>query len=211
MLNNYDQVLTTDSGAYHILFNAAASIKDVPGLVLEIGTRRGGSAKIIIDGLVSAGDRRRTVICCDPYGNIEYNPTDHQLGVRLDYTNDMRNQTIPTLLNYGYSRGINMLFFNMEDTEFMNRFSDGVPVYSEFKTIENEFAMVFFDGPHDTDSIVKEVEFFALRAPLGAMFVFDDIAWYNHAAVESVLSEFGFVNVEKQVPKASYRREKIIS
>jgi cephalosporin hydroxylase len=200
-------VLTTDSGAYHILYNAAASIKDVPGLVLEIGTRRGGSAKIIIDGLSSVGDRR-TVICCDPYGNIAYNPTDSQIGVRLDYTNNMRNETIPALLSYGYFKGMNMLFFNMEDTEFMDRFANGVPIYNQYKTVEDKYALVFFDGPHDAPSIIKEVQHFAERSTVGSKFVFDDIAWYNHDAVEVELEKYGFQLVEKQEPKASYVRVK---
>lgn len=198
-------ILQTDSRAYHILYNAASNIKDVDGLVLEIGTRRGGSCKTIIDGLKSVEDFR-TVILCDPYGNIEYNPMDRQLGVRLDYTNNMRNETIPTLLDYGYKAGMNMLFFNMEDIEFMSRFRDGVPIYSQYKIVENTYALVFFDGPHDTPSIRNEVDYFAPRTVIGSRFVFDDLSYYNHASIETQLDEYGFVLVEKEDPKASYVR-----
>lgn len=44
-----------------ILFNAALNIKGVPGAVVEIGTRRGGSAKLIMDALVTVGDAARSM------------------------------------------------------------------------------------------------------------------------------------------------------
>lgn len=226
-----NEVFGTDSQEYEILFNAAKAIKGTEGAVVEIGTRRGGSAKIIIDALSENMDTQRSMFCIDPYGNIEiectnlsttmHNPDRSIEGdkmskqitskQRFDYHNStMRNVVIPSLYYYAYNAGLNFNFFCLEDTEFFARYGDGVPVYDQVKTMENSYAFVFFDGPHDNESVDKEIEFFITRAPIGAVFVFDDIWMYDHdELVENKwLFPNGFEILEKQNIKASYKKVK---
>lgn len=197
--------LPGDSMDYDLLFEAANSVKGVPGAICEIGTRRGGSLKHIVDGLLSAGDNNRNVVCIDPYGNIDY-ADNEQVKMKLDYTNDMRNETLPNIYMYLQGKPVNVVFMCMEDTEFFNRFSDGVPFYQEHKIMENEYALVFFDGPHDTPSLFKELEFFYPRSTTGTQFIFDDIAVYPHDKIEESLFANGFelVRYGSQGRKASY-------
>jgi cephalosporin hydroxylase len=219
-----EEVFSTDSQEYEILANAALEVKGTPGAIVEIGTRRGGSAKIIIDALASQGNVKRPMFCIDPYGNIDYVQTNKSLSVhnpevplegdpmsteitkpiKLDYTNDMRNRIIPSLYFYAFQKGLNFTFFCLEDTEFFERYSDGVPVYDDVKTIVNDYAFVFFDGPHDGNSIVMETNFFLSRVNIGSVFVYDDIWMYDHDAVEKILFENGFEIHEKKQIKASY-------
>jgi len=221
-----DDIFQPDSQEYDILSNAALKIKGVDGAILEIGTRRGGSTKFIIDSLVSNEDTNRSMFCIDPYGNIEYPQTNLSLtinepnkfqidgdpesktiiqNIKHDYDNDMRNQTIPSLYYYAYKAGLNFTFFCLEDTEFFNRYSDGVPVYNEFKKIENKYALVFFDGPHINEIAVEETEFFIDKCNIGSMLVYDDIWMYDHdAQIESILFQNGFELFEKGIYKASY-------
>jgi len=220
-----EEVFATDSQEYEILFNAAKKIKGVEGAVVEIGTRRGGSAKIIIDGLESNGDTNRSMFCIDPYGNIDleitnlsasiHYPGQHELTgdpqskdqnfvKKFDYTNDMRNRIIPSLYYYAYQRGLNFTFFCLEDTEFFKRYADGVPVYEEFKKLENQYAFVFFDGPHVNAVLQEEIDFFLPRSVKGSVYVFDDIWMYDHDKFEKILFDNGFEILEKQKIKASY-------
>lgn len=222
---NVDDVFTTDSQEYEILANAAYAIKGVNGAVVEIGTRRGGSAKLIIDVLAHNQDTNRSMFCIDPYGNIEYactnkNITAHNLTssiqgdpmstentglVRLDYDNHMRNRIVPSLYYYAFQNGLNFQFFFLEDTEFFNRYSDGVPVYDYQKTRVNEYALVFFDGPHTNEAVQKEIEFFEPRMPNGAVMVFDDIWMMDHdRVVEEYIFQRGWKLLEKKQIKASY-------
>ena len=46
-----EEVFGTDSQEYDILIEAASQAKNVPGAAIEIGTRRGGSAKMIMDSM----------------------------------------------------------------------------------------------------------------------------------------------------------------
>lgn len=221
-----EEVFDTDSQEYQVLTNAVMQIKHVDGAVVEIGTRRGGSAKMIIDTLVSNNDTNRSMFCIDPYGNIEIECTNHNIAVhypgthidgdphskeitsprRFDYTNDMRNRVIPSLYYYAYQAGLNFTFFCLEDHEFFNRYSDGVPVYNQHKKIEDKYSFVFFDGPHDNAAVVMETEFFIPRSVVGTVFVMDDIWMYDHDMLEKHLFDNGFEILEKKNIKASYRK-----
>jgi len=223
---NDEEVFDTDSSEYEILHNAATKIKGVSGAVVEIGTRRGGSAKIIIDALKSQGDTNRSMFCIDPYGNIDYPETNKAIStfnpnvvlqgdpqsteivnmIKHDYDNSMRNRIIPSLYYYAYQAGLNFTFFCLEDTEFFARYADGVPVYNEVKKIENEYALVFVDGPHTNEAIDRELEFFVPKMSVGGVLVFDDIWMADHDKVveEKWLFPNGWEILEKGRIKASY-------
>jgi cephalosporin hydroxylase len=222
-----EEVFGTDSQEYEILVNAVQKVGSTPGAIVEIGTRRGGSAKMIIDYLEN---KNRSMFCIDPYGNIEIECTNLNMTIhnpdrqiegdkmskeltspqRFDYDNNMRNRIIPSLYFYAYNAGLNFTFFCLEDTEFFKRYHDGVPVYNDVKKLENEYAFVFFDGPHDNKTLDIECKFFAERAPIGAVFVFDDIWMYDHDKIveQDWLFPRGFELLEKKNIKASYVKTK---
>jgi len=222
-----EEVFGTDSQEYDILSNAAKNIKGVEGAVVEIGTRRGGSAKMIMDALAEQGDTNRSMFCIDPYGNIDLEITNINASIHLpgqfklngdpmskeetfsakfDYDNNMRNRVIPSLYYYAYQSGFNFNFFCLEDTEFFKRYADGVPVYNEQKKLENQYAFVFFDGPHTNEAVDDEISFFIDRAPKGATWVFDDIWMYDHDRFEKIMFNAGFKTLEKREIKASYHK-----
>ncbi len=200
--------LSTDGNDYDVLINAASNVKGVSGMIFEIGTRRGGSAQHMINGLMAAADFGRTFIAIDPYGNIPYNfnPSKNQLNVRIDYTNDMRRETIPELLTFAWENSTNMVFLNLEDSEYMARFADGYPIYDEEKFVETKYALVYYDGPHDVDSILKQTQFFVERSNVGTRYVYDDHEWYEHNIIHEYLLAHGFEKVELVGQKVSYRR-----
>jgi hypothetical protein len=205
--------LETDSGDYYVLANAAKMIKGVPGAVCEIGTRRGGSLKLICDSILENQDYQRNVVCIDPYGNIDYpsGELENRPSLKFDYTNDMRNESLTALYEYACGKPINIVFMCLEDTEFFKRYADGVPFYNENKIIEDKYSLVFFDGPHHLEALYEEVNFFDPRSVLGSMWVFDDVELYPHDEVEKKLFDLGWELVEKTNRKASYKKVAIYS
>lgn len=199
--------LSTDSLDYHVLSNAAKAIKGVSGAICEIGTRRGGSAKYIIDALIENDDLNRNFVCIDPYGDIEYKASENYT-LRCGYDNKMKYETMASLHEYVIDKPINLVALILEDTEFFKRFTDGVPFYQVNKEIVNQYALVFFDGPHDSESIYKEVEFFNSRSTSGTMWIFDDIdqSYPHDDTIEKWLFDNGWELVEKAVKKASYKK-----
>jgi hypothetical protein len=224
-----EEVFGVDSQEYDILVNAAKNIKGVDGAVVEIGTRRGGSAKMIIDALSENGDSNRPMFCIDPYGNIDLEITNINASIhypgkyqvegdpmskeasfstKFDYTNDMRNRTIPSLYYYAYQRGLNFTFFCLEDREFFDRYADGVPIYEEQKKLVNEYAFWFLDGPHTNEAVDMECEFFVSRSPIGSVAVMDDVWMYDHDKIveQKWLFPNGWKILEKGNIKASYQK-----
>lgn len=198
-------VLETDSQDYDVLARAAGHIINVPGLICEIGVRRGGSLKIIIDSLLNNQDLNRNIIGIDCYGNVPYISSEGAL-VRYDYTNEMRNETFAALYSYVRNKPVNLIMKVMEDTEFFLRYSDGVPIYVDTKHIVNSYALVFFDGPHDLESTYNEMKFFMNRSPPGAIWVIDDIHVFDYQSVKSWLTNNGFRVLNEARVKASFMK-----
>lgn len=201
--------LPGDSLDYDLLYRAVTSAKNVHGLICEIGVRRGGSLRYIIDAIEQEHDQYRHIIAIDPYGNIDYAATEQFTG-KLDYTNDMKNESLPNLYRYVQGKHINLVFYNLEDIEFFDRFSWGVPVYAENKYLINEYACVFFDGPHDLRSLKIEIDFFIPKTNIGSVFVFDDVASYPHSDIHNYILENGFdvLEIGSENRKISYRKIK---
>lgn len=196
--------LTTDSGDYHLLTQGIELSAAVEGMTCEIGLRRGGGSKFILDALKIHAPHK-IHIAIDPYGHIEYEHKQDQK-VRLDYTNEMRDECLANLYQYTLQQKQQFIFFPLEDTEFFKRFADGVPVYNLEKVIETKYSFVHFDGPHSIAPLWAEIEFFAQRIDKGACFVFDDVnGYYNHDFIEGTLFSMGFLLIQKTYHKALYQ------
>lgn len=198
--------LPGDSADYHLLTKGVELSKGVQGLTCEIGLRRGGGTRHIIDA-INKFSPCKVHIAIDPYGHIEYEHKEKHV-VRLDYTNDMLADCMKNLYPYAQSKGVQFIFINLEDTEFFNRYADGVPVYNINKTIENKYSFVHFDGPHAVDPLIKEIEFFAKRIDKGACFCFDDVVgYYDHGIIDLLLMHKGFKLIQTTHHKALYQYE----
>ena len=198
--------LTGDSGDYELLTKAVELSAHVQGATLELGLRRGGGTKFIMDA-IAAFCPHKTHIAIDPYGNILYAHKEGEV-VRLDYTNEMRDECLSNVYQYAIQKKVNFLFFNMEDSEYFTRFSDGVPIYQQEKQLIEKYSVVHFDGPHDVKTIKEEMSFFLMRTPIGGTWVFDDVTdFYDHDEIEIILFKQGFELIEKKQKKALYQKK----
>ena len=171
--------LPTDSLNYHVVSNAVKAAKDVEGMTCEIGVRRGGGSKFIIDALVEM-NKNVPHIGIDPFGNIEYFADEKYGVIRQDYSNSMKLEMLTNMSLYCLQKNINYVFFNLEDTEFFNRYTDGVPIYNEVKKIWNKYSSVLLDGPHNILALKTEIDFFNQRMDIGATLILDDLELYPH-------------------------------
>ena len=195
---------------YHILYDAAQEIKGVEGLTCELGTRRGGGSAVIIQACLDNEDKRIHV-GVDAFGNIEF-PGHYGRGemMRSDYTNKMKQESLPIIYKFCEEREVEFLFMNLDTEEFFTRYADGIPIYNEYKYIINKYAFVYFDvcPAADGSNKLREADFFQSRAPIGAVFVFDDISLYNHEVVHNkLLNEWGFELIASGW-KAAYKKVK---
>ena len=198
-----NELLPTDGHDYDIIEKAVLQIKDTRGMTCEIGVRRGGGSRTIIDCLIANNDLNRHHICIDPYGNIDYMAGDFV--TKYDYDNSMRNDCLMNIYQYTHGLPVHLHFFVLEDTEFFNRYYDGVPVYDEYKQLLTKYALVHLDGPHDFRSVLNEFNFFKTRCEKGAVIIFDDIGFWAHDRdLEPIVLANGFRLFEKNNTKAAY-------
>jgi hypothetical protein len=109
-----------------------------------------------------------------------------------------------------YENRFNFIFINLDDKEFFERYSDGVPVYNETKEVLDKYALIHYDGPHDTENVLNETKFFLTRTVLGSIMVYDDVSHYKHDLVDTLLLESGFEALNRTERKISYIKTKEI-
>ena len=206
MKNKDPRELPGDSKDYDVITRAIKVIpKNKSGMTCEVGLRQGGGTRFIMDALAQSSLPYKVHVAIDPYGNIVYARKDG-VSRRMNYTNEMRDVSLGHIYTYAMKRGVNFVFINLEDTEFFNRYSDGVPIYSDNKHLLNEYIFVHFDGPHHVELVLDEFLWFNERMTKGATIVFDDVNGYDHDRVEQQVLKSGWKLLEKTLRKASYQK-----
>ena len=202
---NEGEKFTGDSIEYGSLATAVKMLKNPIGQSMEIGVRLGLGSKTIIDAYRHYHPTTSCVhLGVDPYGNIDYAASDSVLARKFNYDNLMRKTT---LINFAEDYP-EFHLVNLEDSEFMNSFANGYPVYDEYKRMIDKYEMIHFDGPHDTVSVLKEAAFFNERKADQTMWVFDDISGLNWDALMQFMTKNKFQLAEKGDNKATFEWNK---
>ncbi len=195
-----------DSKEYEFFDEAIKLLKNPIGVSVEIGVRRGMGTKCIIDAYKKYHPNTKIYhLGIDPYGNILYRTHEGNAACKLDYTNKMKQEALLAIIK-DYPE---FILINLEDTEFFKRFVDGYPVYDQEKKLLSQYETIHFDGPHDTNSVMKEVEFFINRRPKQCVYIFDDIYNYDIKKIGEYLIYNGFKEIKKGERKAIYHYEMI--
>ena len=193
-----------DSLEYEFFDEAIQLLKNPIGVSVEIGVRRGMGTKCIIDAYRKYHPSIQLKhLGIDPYGNILYRTSDNDKGMRLDYTNKMKQDALLAIIKE-YPE---FNFINLEDSEFFKRYADGYPVYDFEKKLLTKYETVHFDGPHDTESVMKEVDFFLDRRPEQCVYIFDDIDTHDIDKIGEHLIWNGFKEFKKGKRKAVFINE----
>lgn len=204
MENKYE--ILGDSGEYEFLTEAVELSKEVTGMCIEIGLRRGLGTKTIIDA-VRQFCPDKTVIAVDPYGSILYKPRDHMPECRLDYTNQMKYECLAAIYDYIVDHPVDFHYFCMTDAHFFSRFNDGIPIYEVEIGYKARYSMVHLDGPHGVPEVCNEIDWFSKRMLPGAILVIDDIT-PDFIPIEKVEAHMGdrFECVKKGMKKGIWQK-----
>jgi len=198
--------LDFDHNEHNVLYNASKDIVGVDGIVCEIGLRRGGGMGVMMLGCMDSENTNRPFVAVDPYGNLIYSSMEGSR-VRFDYTNEMKYTTLINLYKLALEKNILFDLICLEDTEFFEKFKDGIPIYNIDKFLYTNYALVHLDGPHSLAEVMVEVDFFMDRISLGGYIVFDDVTYYDISKIqEKLFLNDKFILVENDGKKASYKR-----
>ena len=194
-----------DGTEYEVLYEASEKSFAVPGLVCEIGLRRGFGTFLMMNVV----GNHKHYIAVDPFGDIPYKDGGGEM--IWDYSNLMKAQTMQSIYKWCEDNSFDLYFYPLEDTEFFARFADGVPVYDTSKGIETEYSLVHIDGPHTMELVMNETKFFVSRMAKGGYIVYDDIVQYDHGPIDSYLLSNGFVrDIVGRTHKVGYKKHENI-
>jgi cephalosporin hydroxylase len=151
-----------------------------PAPLIEIGTRAGGSALLmlrVLDALYPRGARRPTVLTVDPYGTRPYE------GAPFVY--DERHYRA---MKRALARYANHIHYMM-DSELFIELLDRMYLWSNgAKQPIDRLTLAYLDGSHDPDLVWREIQALLPRIVPGGHLIVDDTDWFD-GAVRDRLNE----------------------
>ena len=154
---------------------------DDPPPFLEIGTRSGGSALLILrilDLVYTRSMRRPLVLTVDPYGSRPYEGAPSEYDDR-HYRAMKRNLArYPNHIHYMMD---SELFLSQLDHLYIWRYGSRVPL--------DHFSLVYLDGSHDPGVVWTEIECLLRRIIPGGFLIVDDTDWFDGAVRKRLEAE----------------------
>lgn len=150
---------------------AASPRSPDPPPMLEIGTREGGSALLllrILDLVYPAGTRRPLVLTVDPYGTRPYE------GAPFIYDDRHYRAMKRALAAYA-----NHIHYMMDSEQFLRLLPELTLWVDGMRRPIDQFSLVYLDGSHDPDLVWREIETLLPRIVPGGSLVIDDTDWFE--------------------------------
>jgi hypothetical protein len=198
-------VIKGDSSEYHLITKHIGKLNiDRATLTCEIGLREGLGSKIIMDAVREHKPNLYKHIAIDPYNNLSYEHYDNEGSVVAGYTEEMKQKTV----SYLYQNYPEFDFYHMTDDYYFKTMGDGhqLGLFNNMMLF-GLYKVVHFDGPHTTDAIIQELNFFIPRSETKALFIIDDYKDLRMGIVDMLLLTYNFKVVEEGENKIIYQKE----
>tara|TARA_B100000282_G_scaffold125646_1_gene89641 strand:- start:6 stop:605 length:600 start_codon:yes stop_codon:yes gene_type:complete len=198
-------VIKGDSSEYHLITKHIGKLKiDRATLTCEIGLREGLGSKIIMDAVREHKPNLYKHIAIDPYNNLSYEHYDNEGSVVAGYTEEMKQKTV----SYLYQNYPEFDFYHMTDDYYFKTMGDGhqLGLFNNMMLF-GLYKVVHFDGPHTTDAVIQELNFFIPRSETKALFIIDDYKDLRMGIVDMLLLTYNFKVVEEGENKIIYQKE----
>ena len=194
-----------DSSEYHLITKHIGKLKiDRATLTCEIGLREGLGSKIIMDAVREHKPNLYKHIAIDPYNNLSYEHYDNEGSVVAGYTEEMKQKTV----SYLYQNYPEFDFYHMTDDYYFKTMGDGhqLGLFNNMMLF-GLYKVVHFDGPHTTEAVIQELNFFIPRSETKALFIIDDYKDLRMGIVDMLLLTYNFKVVEEGENKIIYQKE----
>ena len=194
-----------DSSEYHLITKHIGKLNiDRATLTCEIGLREGLGSKIIMDAVREHKPNLYKHIAIDPYNNLSYEHYDNEGSVVAGYTEEMKQKTV----SYLYNNYPEFDFYHMTDDYYFKTMGDGhqLGLFNNMMLF-GLYKVVHFDGPHTTEAVIQELNFFIPRSDTKALFIIDDYKDLRMGIVDMLLKTYNFNVAEKGDNKIIYQKE----
>ena len=194
-----------DSSEYHLITKHIGKLNiDRATLTCEIGLREGLGSKIIMDAIREHKPNLYKHVAIDPYNNLSYEHYDNEGRVVAGYTEEMKQKTV----SYLYQNYPEFDFYHMTDDYYFRTMGDGhqLGLFNNMMLF-GLYKVVHFDGPHTTDAVIQELNFFIPRSETKALFIIDDFKDLKMGIVDMLLKTYNFNVAEEGDNKIIYQKE----
>ena len=194
-----------DSSEYHLITKHIGKLNiDRGTLTCEIGLREGLGSKIIMDAVREHKPNLYKHVAIDPYNNLSYRHYDNEPFVVAGYTEEMKQKTV----SYLYQNYPEFDFYHMTDDYYFRTMGDGhqLGLFNNMMLF-GLYKVVHFDGPHTTEAVLQELNFFIPRSETKALFIIDDYKDLRMGIVDMLLLTYNFKVVEEGENKIIYQKE----
>ena len=194
-----------DSSEYHLITKHIGKLNiDRATLTCEIGLREGLGSKIIMDAVREHKPNLYKHVAIDPYNNLSYEHYDNEGSVVAGYTEEMKQKTV----SYLYQNYPEFDFYHMTDDYYFKTMGDGhqLGLFNNMMLF-GLYKVVHFDGPHTTDAVIQELNFFIPRSETKALFIIDDFKDLKMGIVDMLLKTYNFNVAEEGDNKIIYQKE----
>ena len=194
-----------DSSEYHLITKHIGKLNiDRATLTCEIGLREGLGSKIIMDAIREHKPNLYKHVAIDPYNNLSYEHYDNEGSVVAGYTEEMKQKTV----SYLYQNYPEFDFYHMTDDYYFRTMGDGhqLGLFNNMMLF-GLYKVVHFDGPHTTEAVLQELNFFIPRSETKALFIIDDYKDLRMGIVDMLLLTYNFKVVEEGENKIIYQKE----
>lgn len=143
-----------------------------PPPFLEIGTRSGGSALLMLSllDLVYPPPARPLVLTVDPYGSRPY------AGAPFNYDDRHYRAMKQNLARYA-----NHIHYMMDSELFLRQLDQLYVWRAGARLAFDHFSLVYLDGSHDPTVVWDEIECLLPRVIAGGFLIVDDTDWFDGA------------------------------
>ncbi len=194
-----------DSSEYHLITKHIGKLNiDRATLTCEIGLREGLGSKIIMDAVREHKPNLYKHVAIDPYNNLSYEHYDNEGSVVAGYTEEMKQKTV----SYLYQNYPEFDFYHMTDDYYFRTMGDGhqLGLFNNMMLF-GLYKVVHFDGPHTTEAVIQELNFFIPRSETKALFIIDDFKDLKMGIVDMLLKTYNFNVAEEGDNKIIYQKE----
>ena len=194
-----------DSSEYHLITKHIGKLNiDRATLTCEIGLREGLGSKIIMDAVREHKPNLYKHVAIDPYNNLSYEHYDNEGSVVAGYTEEMKQKTV----SYLYQNYPEFDFYHMTDDYYFRTMGEGhqLGLFNNMMLF-GLYKVVHFDGPHTTEAVIQELNFFIPRSETKALFIIDDYKDLRMGIVDMLLLTYNFKVVEEGENKIIYQKE----
>ena len=194
-----------DSSEYHLITKHIGKLNiDRATLTCEIGLREGLGSKTIMDAVREHKPNLYKHIAIDPYNNLSYEHYDNEGSVVAGYTEEMKQKTV----SYLYQNYPEFDFYHMTDDYYFKTMGDGhqLGLFNNMMLF-GLYKVVHFDGPHTTEAVIQELNFFIPRSETKALFIIDDFKDLRMGIVDMLLKTYNFNVAEEGDNKIIYQKE----